>query len=132
MRISFTIEIDDVRTSDVKVQSADVKVQDNMEEKGEEKITREWIGEGRPGNHGKGKHHLLKGAASYPYIAAQVKDFINKAGVTIPAIAREIGMDPITFRNLLRRDDRGFTEEDYNVIIKAVQEIKDNEEKEII
>ena len=51
MRISFTIEIDD--TQSVKVQSADVKVQEDVKEKrGKkkkgEKITREWIGEGGP------------------------------------------------------------------------------------
>lgn len=50
MRISFTIEIDD--TQSVKVQSADVKVQEDVKGKGEkkkgEKITREWIGEGGP------------------------------------------------------------------------------------
>lgn len=84
-------------------------------------------------DHGKtGKVYALKGASSYPYIAAQVKDFLNKVNIPIPAIARKIGMEPVTFRNLLRRDDRGFTEEDYNVIIKAAQEIKDREEKEII
>lgn len=84
-------------------------------------------------DHGKtGKVYALKGASSYPYIAAQVKDFLNKVNIPIPAIAREIGMEPVTFRNLLRRDDRGFTEEDYNVIIKAAQGIKDREEKEII
>ena len=84
-------------------------------------------------DHGKtGKVYALKGASSYPYIATQVKDFLNKVNIPIPAIAREIGMEPVTFRNLLRRDDRGFTEEDYNVIIKAAQELKDREEKEII
>ena len=49
MRISFTIEIDD--TQSVKVQSADVKVQEDVKEKKKkkgEKITREWIGEGCP------------------------------------------------------------------------------------
>ena len=84
-------------------------------------------------DHGKtGKYYTLKGATEYPYIAAQVKDFLNKVNISIPAIAREIGMEPLTLRNLLRRDDRGFTEEDYNVIIKAAQELKDREEKEII
>lgn len=84
------------------------------------------------GNKGKGFHKLLKDATEYPYIAAQVKDFLNKVNISIPTIAKEIGMEPLTLRNLLRRDDRGFTEEDYNVIIKAAQEIKDREEKEII
>lgn len=46
MRISFTIEIDD--TQSVKVQSADVKVQEDVKEKEGKKITREWIGEGGP------------------------------------------------------------------------------------
>lgn len=138
MRIAFTIEIGDtqsvkVQSADVKVQSADVKQKGDTKQQGkkEDKFvpTREWIGEGKP--NGKGWYNKL-GETDMPYCAGQVKDLLTKLQVPISAVGKAIGMDPNKFRNLLRIDARGFSEEDYNVIMKAAQGVRQERNKEIM
>lgn len=148
MKISFTIEIDDLNNSKVNVVPQVVesptnisvpqepvkeepvkgryisrKVSPTTSIKREPKnVTREWIGEGLPRETG--KRIVLKGLKEYPYNAAMVKDYIDKSGVRVSAVAKVIGMDDIRLRNILRWDNRGFSEEDYNVIVEAVESIK--------
>lgn len=133
MRLTFTVVIDDMEKPGVTViQDAvestkqevienkikDLSVPLNKPECKEDKFvpTREWIGEGKPG--GRGWYNKV-GETDMPYCAAQVKDLLTKLNVPISAVGKAIGMDPARFRNLLRIDARGFSEEDYNVIMKA-------------
>ena len=147
MKITFTIEIDDINNSKVNVVPQVVESptntsvpQEPVKEKSiveapptvadePKKFKRDWIGEGVA--RATGRRIVLKGRKEYPYDAAMVKDYIRKSNVKVSAVARAIGMDDIKLRNILRWDNRGFTEEDYNVIIKAVESVKQQENEEI-
>lgn len=135
MKITFTIEIDEGHS--VTVSQKDERQEEPVKEvlvKEGPTLTRTWIGEGTPGRKGRGKYHMLKGTSEYPYCAAQIKDMLEKMSAPVATVGKALGMNPVTFRNLLRRDDRGFSEEDYNVIMKAIQQVRDdrNKNKEII
>ena len=146
MRLTFTVVIDEIEKSGVTVVQDTVKptkqevvenkvndlpVPPKKPEHKEDKFvpTREWIGEGHP--NGRGWYNKV-GEADMPYCAAQVKDLLTKLNVPISAVGKAIGMDPARFRNLLRIDARGFSEEDYNVIMKAAQEVRAEKDKEIM
>lgn len=61
--------------------------------------------------------------AERPYLGADVKQVMSRFGVSIPELAKAIGMTASDLRNLLVSDSRMFTKQEYFVILKAVNNV---------
>lgn len=61
--------------------------------------------------------------AERPYLGADVKQVMSRFGVSIPELAKAIGMTTLDIRNLLTSDSRMFTKQEYFVILKAINNV---------
>lgn len=50
---------------------------------------------------------------------------LKKYDITISQLAGVLGFDTTKLRNIFRYDSRRFTRDEYNVILKAIAEIKE-------
>lgn len=64
--------------------------------------------------------------AERPYLGADVKQVMSRFGISIPELAKAIGMTASDLRNLLVSDSRMFTKQEYFVILKAVNNVLEN------
>lgn len=140
MKIAFTVTVD-VEGNNIKVdpesisksvnntiENASKSVNDSVDLSNvniPEHITT--IGERLP----KGRYSTLPRPRTdeYPYNVADVKKELQDNSVTIGELARVMGNFPVaTLRNIFRYDNRRFTKEEYNVILKCIDEIKKSRE----
>lgn len=129
MKITLTIEIDDKENRVTVVPEEEVKPQKETPNLDNVVIPEhlESIGERIP----KGRNSTMPRPRTedYPYNVADAKEELEKANVNIAELARTMGNFPANkLRNIFRYDNRRFTREEYNVILRAIQEIKKSRE----
>lgn len=63
----------------------------------------------------------------YPFNVGDAKEELKKNHITLASLARCMGNFPAPrLRNIFRYDNRRFTREEYNVILKAIEIAKEN------
>lgn len=121
MKITLTIEVDNNGSVTVQPNTVakdnQVPVDMNVTNLGE-KLPRGWhAADARPRTE------------EYPFNVADAKLEMDRKNVSIPELAREIGNFPVPkLRNIFRYDTRRFTKEEYNVILKAIDEVVKSKE----
>lgn len=125
MRITLTIDIDNnnnviVNTNSNTPSNEDTikeTVSSNVEESKEPKTLGEKLSKGRYASRQRPR------TEEYPFNVGDAKRELQKNNITIGQLASVLGIDQPKLRNIFRYDNRRFTRDDYNVILKAIDEI---------
>ena len=64
----------------------------------------------------------------YPFNVGDAKEELQKNNISMSALSRCLGIDLPKLRNIFRYDTRRFTRKDYDVILKAIEIIKEQRE----
>lgn len=60
----------------------------------------------------------------YPFTVADAKEELKKNNVNIAELARALGnFPPVKLRNIFRYDTRRFTRQDFEIILRAIQDV---------
>lgn len=128
MKITLTIEIDNV-TNSVSVVQEEPK--DNKEPIKNSDLSNVVIPEhlediGEPLPKGRNSTMPRPRTDEYPFTIRDAKDEIERYHISMVDLAKTMGNFPIIkLRNIFRYDTRRLTQEDYNIILRAIQEIVD-------
>lgn len=150
MKITLTIEVDDNKVAVTPVAQPTVEpvsqeeVEQPVNESNEDTSNKETeqeetkqeettckfktIGEKLP----KGRYatNYLPRTEHYPYNVKDAKNLLDEYKINISELAKAMGDFPaVKLRNIFRYDYRRFTKEEFDVILKAIDQI--NKEKEI-
>lgn len=64
----------------------------------------------------------------YPFNVGDAKEELQKNNISMSALSRCLGIELPKLRNIFRYDTRRFTRKDYDVILKAIEIIKEQRE----
>ena len=111
------------------LEKRDRKIQkENVENTEDEQNTKvvddRTIGEALP--KGRNAREYLPRTEEFPYNVADAKKLLEQNDITIGKLAKAMGNFPEhKLRNIFRYDNRRFTKQDFDVILKAIDDIND-------
>lgn len=138
MRITLTIDVEDGNVAVLKNQQEPVKeivpvtqVQEVKEEQPKEDTAMFPIGNRQFGERlpkGRWAARVKPRTDEYPFNVGDAKEELQKNNISMTALAKCLGIDLPKLRNIFRYDTRRFTRKDYDVILKAIEIIKQQRE----
>lgn len=138
MRITLTIDVEDGNVAVLKNQPEPVKeiapvtqVQEVKEEQPTDDTARFPIGNRQFGERlpkGRWAAKVKPRTDEYPFNVGDAKEELQKNNIGMTALSRCLGIDLPKLRNIFRYDTRRFTRKDYDVILKAIEIIKEQRE----
>lgn len=150
MRITLTIDIDD--TNKIIVSSTEDKINTSTTEKQQPEKVEQQVEQVEQVKNAEGVIELtdeerslikpegrggrrvgppvLSGGRTkeYPFNSGDIKSIMKQRRIKFKQLAEELGMDVIQLRNMFRWDTRRFTEQEYNVIMKAITLAEENKD----
>lgn len=126
MRITLTIDVEDGNIAVFNKAQEPVTQQTTKEEITVPQIGNKQFGEKLP----KGRYaaRVRPRTEEYPFNVGDAKEEMDKEHVTMHELANCLGIDTPRLRNIFRYDTRRFTRKDYDVILKAIAQIKQQKE----
>lgn len=138
MRITLTIDVEDGNVAVLNNQQKPVKegvpvtqVQEVKEEQPKEDMTIVPIGNRQFGERlpkGRWAAKVKPRTDEYPFNVGDAKEELQKNNISMTALSRCLGIELPKLRNIFRYDTRRFTRKDYDVILKAIEIIKEQRE----
>lgn len=133
MKITLTIEVEDNKVTGVTAvnQTKDIvasvpvaQVENTEDEQNTKVVDDRTIGEALP--KGRNAREYLPRTEEFPYNVADAKKLLEQNDITIGKLAKAMGNFPEhKLRNIFRYDNRRFTKQDFDVILKAIDDIND-------
>ena len=138
MRITLTIDVEDGNVAVLNNQQKPVKegvpvtqVQEVKEEQPTDDTAMFPIGNRQFGERlpkGRWAAKVKPRTDEYPFNVGDAKEELQKNSISMSALSRCLGIELPKLRNIFRYDTRRFTRKDYDVILKAIEIIKEQRE----
>lgn len=138
MRITLTIDVEDGNVAVLNNQQKPIKegvsvaqVQEVKEEQPTDDTAMFPIGNRQFGERlpkGRWAAKVKPRTDEYPFNVGDAKEELQKNNISMSALSRCLGIELPKLRNIFRYDTRRFTRKDYDVILKAIEIIKEQRE----
>lgn len=126
MRITLTIDVEDGNVAVLNNQQKPIKEEQPKEDMTIVPIGNRQFGERLP--KGRWAAKVKPRTDEYPFNVGDAKEELQKNNISMSALSRCLGIELPKLRNIFRYDTRRFTRKDYDVILKAIEIIKEQRE----